>query len=91
MGAVAEMGTRVGSGDGNEGGREAKERKKPHKSCKRHVGNGGELGLKKEKTYSRQESTAYIIIGYLGWQLLNQPFLVSPGYLVLPPLLRLIQ
>ena len=31
-----------------EGGREAKKRKKPQSSC-RHVGNGGELGGKREK------------------------------------------
>ena len=51
-----------GSGDGNgdedngngnedrigEGGREAKKRKKPHKSCRRHVGNGGDLGGKRK-------------------------------------------
>ena len=43
-----------GNGNGNEdrigeGGREAKKRKKPHKSCRRHVGNGGDLGGKREK------------------------------------------
>ena len=27
-----------------EGGGEAKMRKKPHKSCRRYVGNGGDLG-----------------------------------------------
>ena len=36
------------NGNGNEdrigeGGREAKKRKKPQNSCKRHVGNGGDL------------------------------------------------
>ena len=31
-----------------EGGREAKRRKKPHKICRRHVGNGGDLGGKRE-------------------------------------------
>ena len=43
------------SGDGNgnedrieEGGREAKKRKKPHKSCRRHVGNGGDLDGKRK-------------------------------------------
>ena len=30
------------------GGREAKKRKKPHKSCRRHVGNGGDLGGKRK-------------------------------------------
>ena len=53
-----------GSGDGNEsscrnrngnenkigeGGREVKKRKKPHKNCRRHVGNGGDLGGKRKK------------------------------------------
>ena len=51
-----------GDGDGNEdedngnrnedkigeGGREAKKRKKPQKSCRRHVGNGGDLGGKRK-------------------------------------------
>ena len=32
-----------------EGGGEAKKRKKPHKSCRRHVGNGGDLGGKRKK------------------------------------------
>ena len=32
-----------------EGGREAKKRKKPHKSCRRHVGNGGDIGGKMKK------------------------------------------
>ena len=41
-------------GDGNEdrigeGGGEAKKCKKPHKSCRRHVGNGGDLGGKRKK------------------------------------------
>ena len=31
-----------------EGGREAKKRKKPHKTCRRHVGNGGDLGVKRK-------------------------------------------
>ena len=31
-----------------ERGREAKKRKKPHRSCRRHVGNGGDLGGRKE-------------------------------------------
>ena len=43
-----------GNGNGNEdkigeGGGEAKKCKKPHKSCRRHVGNGGDLGGKREK------------------------------------------
>ena len=49
------------SGDGNgdenngnedrigEGGREAKKRKKPQNSCRRQVGNEGDLGGKREK------------------------------------------
>ena len=52
-----------GSGDGNEsssrdgngnedrigeGGGEAKKRKKPHNSCRRHVGNGGDLDGKRK-------------------------------------------
>ena len=32
-----------------EGGREAKNRKRPHKSCRRHVGKGGGLGGKRKK------------------------------------------
>ena len=31
-----------------EGGREAKKRKKPQYSCRRHVGNGGDLGGKRK-------------------------------------------
>ena len=49
-------GTEKSSGDGNgdedrirEGGRESKKRKKPHKSCGRHVGNGGDLSEKRQK------------------------------------------
>ena len=55
-------GSESNSGDGNEGedgngnedrigdsGGEAKKRKKPHKSCRRHVGNGGDLVRKREK------------------------------------------
>ena len=44
-----------GNGNGNEdrigkGGEEAKKRKKPHKSCRRHGGNGGDLdGKRKER------------------------------------------
>ena len=32
-----------------EVGREAKKRKKSQNSCRRHVGNGGDLGGKKKK------------------------------------------
>ena len=32
-----------------KGGREAKKRKKPQNSCRRHVGNGGDLGGKRKK------------------------------------------
>ena len=47
-----------GNGDGNEdgieeGGTEAKKRKKLYKSCRRHVGNEGDLGGKRQKR--RQE------------------------------------
>ena len=40
------------NGNGNddrigEGGREAKKREKPQNSCRRHVGNGGDLGGKR--------------------------------------------
>ena len=47
-----------GNGDGNEdeigeGGGEAKKRKKPHKSCRRYVRNGKDLGWKRKKR--RQE------------------------------------
>ena len=43
-----------GNGNGNgsrirEGRREAKKCKKPHKSCRRHVGKGGDLGGKRRK------------------------------------------
>ena len=42
------------NGNGNkdrigEGGREAKKRKKPQNSCRRHARNGGDLGGKREK------------------------------------------
>ena len=42
------------NGNGNEdrigeGGKEAKKRKKPQNSCRRHVGNGGNLSGKKNK------------------------------------------
>ena len=54
--AVADMGTgtRMGMGTGTrtraglEGGREAKNCKKMHKSCRRHVGNGGDLSGKRK-------------------------------------------
>ena len=51
--------TQSSSGDGDkdgtedrigEGGGEAKKRMKPHKSCRRHVGNGGDLGGKSKRT-----------------------------------------
>ena len=56
-------GSEDSSGDGNgdednrngneerigEGGREAKKRKKPQNSCRRHVVNGGDLGGKRKK------------------------------------------
>ena len=54
-------GSEDSNGDGNEdenngnedrieeGGREAKKRKKPQNSCRRQVGNGGDLGGKREK------------------------------------------
>ena len=43
-----------GDGNGNgdrigEGGREAKKRKKPQNSCRRHVGNRGDLDGKRKK------------------------------------------
>ena len=43
-GTGAETATKMGTGSGKaEGGREAKKLKKPHKSCRRHVGNGRDL------------------------------------------------
>ena len=47
-----------GNGNGNEdrigeGGREAKKRKKLHKSCRRHVGNGGDLGGKRKNVENK--------------------------------------
>ena len=47
-----------GNGNGNddrleEGGREAKKRKKPHNTCRRHVRKGGDLSAKRGKC--RQE------------------------------------
>ena len=53
-----------GNGEGNddgigEGGREAKKRKKPHKRCRRDVGNGGDLcGKRKERRQERIGSVA---------------------------------
>ena len=47
MGMGTGAGTRTGLG--GEGGREAKNYKKMHKSCRRHVGNGGDLGGKRKK------------------------------------------
>ncbi|CAM9571103.1 unnamed protein product, partial [Ascophyllum nodosum] len=52
-----------GNGDGNEDGigegrREAKKSKKPHKSCRRHVGNGGDLGGKRKNVQERVGSVA---------------------------------
>ena len=48
------------NGNGNEdrtgeGGRETKKRKKPQKSCRHHVGNGGDLSGKRKKC--RKERT----------------------------------
>ena len=60
-GSESRSGDGNGDEDGNgnenedrieEGRREAKKRKKPHKSCRRHVGNGGGLGRKK-KTHGK--------------------------------------
>ena len=48
-----------GDGDGiGEGGLEAKKRKKPHKSCRRHVGNGRDFGGKRKKR--RQERVSSV-------------------------------
>ena len=41
-----------------EDGGEAKERNKPHKSCRRHVGNGGDLGGKRKNR--RQERVGLV-------------------------------
>ena len=41
-----------------EGGGEAKKRKKPHKSCRRDVGNGGDMGG--NRTKRRQESVGSV-------------------------------
>ena len=55
-GDVSEDSNGDGNGDGDNGngnedrigerGREAKKRKKPQNSCRRHVGDGGDLGGK---------------------------------------------
>ena len=37
-----------------EGGGEVKKCKKPHMSCRRDVVNGGDLGGKRKKTWTRQ-------------------------------------
>ena len=52
------------NGNGNEdrieeGGGEAKKRKKPHKTCRRHVGNGGDLGGK-NKTRRKERVGAVV-------------------------------
>ena len=53
-----------GNGDRNEdgigeGGREANKRKKPHRSCRRNVGNGGDLdGKRKTRRRERVGSVA---------------------------------
>ena len=47
---VAEMGTRItGTGIGSGRAEEAKKRKKPQNGCRRHPGNGRDLGGKREK------------------------------------------
>ena len=48
MGAAFKTENRNEGGTG-EGGEEAKKRKKPHKTCGRHVGNWGDLGGKRKK------------------------------------------
>ena len=60
--AVADMGTgtRMGMGTGTgtrtglEGGREAKNCKKMHRSGRRHVGNGGDLSGKRKKNVEKK-------------------------------------
>ena len=45
-----------GNGDEDrigEGGREAKKRKKPQNSCRRQVGNGGDLGGKRKNVENK--------------------------------------
>ena len=61
--AVAEKGTGTGTGNETrtgliEGGLEAKKPKKPHKSCKRDVGNGGDLDGERRK--HREESVGSV-------------------------------
>ena len=43
-----------------EGGGEANTREKPHKSCRRHVGNGADLGgaIKKKRRQEKVRSVA---------------------------------
>ena len=36
-----------------EGGREAEKHKKPQKSCRRHAGNGGDLGGKRKNVENK--------------------------------------
>ena len=61
---VADMGTGTRyNGNANEdrigeGGRETKKRKKPQNCCRRHVGNGGDLGGKRENC--RNESVGLV-------------------------------
>ena len=43
-------GTRIGSGRAEE----AKKRKKPQNSCRRHVGNGGDLSGKRKNVETRK-------------------------------------
>ena len=43
-----------------EGGREAKKRKKPHRSCRCHMENGGDLGGKRKKTRTRKGQTSSV-------------------------------
>ena len=50
-GDKSNSGDKNGDEDGNgngEGGGEAIKGKKPHKTCRRHVGNGGDLGEKRK-------------------------------------------
>ena len=62
-------GNEINSGDGNgdedgnvnevrigESVREAKKRKKPQKSCRRHVGNGGDLGGKRKERRKEKDN-----------------------------------
>ena len=48
-----------GNGDEDrigEGGGEAKKLKKPHKTCRHHVGNGGDLGRKRKNVHGWSSS-----------------------------------